>query len=212
MSGWWNRNVIRWNKITWRVLDFMQIPLMWKASILVTKGVSENRTQPSTTIYGIWHLSWIPGGILLTSLNVLNTRTEMRKNFYFPLSSAPLCCLLHVQCGTEIQDTDLVMVENTLTDVCFEEPIVLWGISGDAQINFVGLKLWALCVCETTTLGQGFCFVFYSSFVAEEASTGTLGSKRGSHLGLSGTLLREQDPRSLRVSHGLWVLIWQRPC
>lgn len=33
-------------------------------------------------------------------------------------------CLLQV--GTEIHDTELVIVDRTLTDVCFEEPVILW--------------------------------------------------------------------------------------
>uniref|UniRef100_H3D7G0 Rhotekin b n=1 Tax=Tetraodon nigroviridis TaxID=99883 RepID=H3D7G0_TETNG len=67
-------------------------------------------------------------------------------------------CLL--QCGTEIQDTDLVMVDKTLTDICFEEPIVF------------------------NNVGPGFLLrvQLYSSFVMEETSTGTLGSRRGSRI------------------------------
>lgn len=32
-------------------------------------------------------------------------------------------CML--QCGTEVRATDLVTVDRTLTDICFEEPLLL---------------------------------------------------------------------------------------
>lgn len=39
------------------------------------------------------------------------------------LHSCAVFCLL--QCGTEIHDTGLVMVDRTLTDICFEDTIIL---------------------------------------------------------------------------------------
>ncbi|XP_028272944.1 rhotekin-like [Parambassis ranga] len=66
-------------------------------------------------------------------------------------------CLLH--CGTEIQDTDLVMVDRTLTDVCFEDTIIF------------------------NKVGPGFLLrlELYSSCAVEDF--GSLGTRRGSRLG-----------------------------
>lgn len=39
------------------------------------------------------------------------------------LHRCAMFCLLQV--GTEIHDTDLVIVDRTLTDICFDEPVIL---------------------------------------------------------------------------------------
>ncbi|XP_040014024.1 rhotekin-like [Xiphias gladius] len=69
-------------------------------------------------------------------------------------------CLL--QCGTEIYDTDLVMVDRTLTDICFEDTIIF---SNE--------------VCP----GFQLRVELYSSCVAEDFSPGALGPRRVSRLG-----------------------------
>uniref|UniRef100_A0A4W5LJU6 Anillin homology domain-containing protein n=1 Tax=Hucho hucho TaxID=62062 RepID=A0A4W5LJU6_9TELE len=45
-------------------------------------------------------------------------------------------CLL--QCGREIYDTDLVMVDRSLTDICFKDTIILWVAFRFCVISFCG--------------------------------------------------------------------------
>ncbi|XP_056874487.1 rhotekin-like isoform X1 [Takifugu flavidus] len=89
------------------------------------------------------------------------------------------CCVVFcvLLCGTEIQDTDLVMVDKTLTNICFEDPIIY------------------------SNVGPGFllCVQLYSSSVANNPSTRTSGSRRRSRLGgslglSSGSRIRTVEP------------------
>uniref|UniRef100_A0A3Q4H9Z5 Rhotekin b n=1 Tax=Neolamprologus brichardi TaxID=32507 RepID=A0A3Q4H9Z5_NEOBR len=67
-----------------------------------------------------------------------------------------------IQCGTEIHDTDLVMVDRTLTDICFEDTIIF---SNEVSPGFqLRVEL-------------------YSSCVVDEFSPGAIGSWRVSRLG-----------------------------
>ncbi|XP_031716215.1 rhotekin-like [Anarrhichthys ocellatus] len=75
------------------------------------------------------------------------------------LQRCAVFCLL--QCGTEIHETDLVMVDRTLTDICFEGTIF------------------------SNEVGPGFQLrvELYSSCAVEEFSPGALGPRRVSCLG-----------------------------
>ncbi|XP_039471653.1 rhotekin-like [Oreochromis aureus] len=66
-----------------------------------------------------------------------------------------------IQCGTEIHDTDLVMVDRTLTDICFENTIIFSEVSPGFQLRVE----------------------LYSSCVVDEFSPGAIGSWRVSRLG-----------------------------
>uniref|UniRef100_A0A667ZME4 Rhotekin b n=1 Tax=Myripristis murdjan TaxID=586833 RepID=A0A667ZME4_9TELE len=55
-----------------------------------------------------------------------------------------------VQCGTEIYDTDLVMVDRTLTDICFEETIFSNEVGPGFQLR---VELYSSCVPEDFSLG-----------------------------------------------------------
>ncbi|XP_041825053.1 rhotekin-like [Melanotaenia boesemani] len=68
-------------------------------------------------------------------------------------------CLL--QCGTEIHDTNIVMVDRTLTDICFEDTIIFNKVSPEFQLRVE----------------------LYSSCSVEELSPGALTSRRMSFLG-----------------------------
>ncbi|XP_076614366.1 rhotekin-like isoform X2 [Chaetodon auriga] len=68
-------------------------------------------------------------------------------------------CLL--QCGTEILDTDLVMVDRTLTDICFEDTLIFKDVGPGFQLRVE----------------------LYSSCVVEDFSSGALGPRRVSCLG-----------------------------
>ncbi|XP_036972696.1 rhotekin-like isoform X1 [Acanthopagrus latus] len=68
-------------------------------------------------------------------------------------------CLL--QCGTEIHDTDLVMVDRTLTDVCFEDTVIFNDVGPEFQLRVE----------------------LYSSCAVDSSSQGALGPRRGSLLG-----------------------------
>ncbi|XP_034752737.1 rhotekin-like isoform X5 [Etheostoma cragini] len=76
------------------------------------------------------------------------------------LQRCAVFCLLH--CGTEIHDTDLVMVDRTLTDICFEDTIIF-----------------------SSEVGPGFQLrvELYSSCTVEDFSPGSLGPRKASRLG-----------------------------
>ncbi|XP_072228200.1 rhotekin-like [Leuresthes tenuis] len=52
-------------------------------------------------------------------------------------------CLL--QCGTEIHDTDLVMVDRTLTDICFEDTIIFNKVDPEFQLR---VELYSSCAAQ----------------------------------------------------------------
>uniref|UniRef100_A0A3B3C7I9 Rhotekin n=1 Tax=Oryzias melastigma TaxID=30732 RepID=A0A3B3C7I9_ORYME len=68
-------------------------------------------------------------------------------------------CLL--RCDSEIHDTDIVMVDRTLTDICFEVPVIFNKVGPDFQLRVE----------------------LYSSCVVEDASPAVLAIKRSSFLG-----------------------------
>ncbi|XP_062339763.1 rhotekin-like isoform X2 [Osmerus eperlanus] len=84
-------------------------------------------------------------------------------------------CLL--QCGREIFDTDLVMVDRTLTDICFEEAILFSEVGPEFELRVE----------------------LYSSGVEEDFAPGAAGPRRLSRLGLSGSLGRSSG-RKLRAA------------
>uniref|UniRef100_A0A8C5N6H8 Rhotekin 2b n=1 Tax=Gouania willdenowi TaxID=441366 RepID=A0A8C5N6H8_GOUWI len=60
------------------------------------------------------------------------------------LQRCTVFCLLH--CGTEIKDTDLVTVDRTLTDICFEDAIIF---SNNVGPEFeLHVELYSSCVVE----------------------------------------------------------------
>ncbi|CAB1332635.1 unnamed protein product [Coregonus sp. 'balchen'] len=69
-------------------------------------------------------------------------------------------CLL--QCGREIYDTDLVMVDRTLTDICFEDTIIL-QVAARVALIFkeaspcfeLRVELYSTCVVEDFSPGPG---------------------------------------------------------
>ncbi|KAK5879288.1 hypothetical protein CesoFtcFv8_024606 [Champsocephalus esox] len=97
------------------------------------------------------------------SLSDLRVPLMWKDSEYFKnkgeLQRCAVFCLL--QCGTEIHDTDVVMVDRTLTDICFEDTIIFHEA------------------------GPGFQFrvELYSSSAVEDFSPGALGPRRSSRLG-----------------------------
>ncbi|KAG1943600.1 rhotekin isoform b [Pimephales promelas] len=64
------------------------------------------------------------------------------------LHQCAVFCLL--QLGTEIHDTDLVIVDRTLTDICFNEPVIFT----DAPPGFdLRVELYSCCVEEEFSVG-----------------------------------------------------------
>ncbi|XP_029545054.1 rhotekin-like [Oncorhynchus nerka] len=59
-------------------------------------------------------------------------------------------CLL--QCGREIYDTDLVMADRTLTDICFEDTIIFKEASPSFELR---VELYSTCVVEDFSPGPG---------------------------------------------------------
>ncbi|XP_070707078.1 rhotekin-like [Pempheris klunzingeri] len=55
-------------------------------------------------------------------------------------------CLL--QCGTEIHDTDLVMVDRTLTDICFDDTIIFSEVGPGFQLR---VELYSTCAVEDSS-------------------------------------------------------------
>ncbi|XP_016148350.1 rhotekin 2b [Sinocyclocheilus grahami] len=57
-------------------------------------------------------------------------------------------CLLQV--GTEIHDTDLVIVDRTLTDICFNEPVIFTDVPPGFDLR---VELYSCCVEEEFSMG-----------------------------------------------------------
>ncbi|XP_043077874.1 rhotekin 2b isoform X2 [Puntigrus tetrazona] len=57
-------------------------------------------------------------------------------------------CLLQV--GTEIYDTDLVLVDRTLTDICFDEPVIFTDVPPGFDLR---VELYSCCVEEEFNTG-----------------------------------------------------------
>ncbi|KAI3362129.1 hypothetical protein L3Q82_012452, partial [Scortum barcoo] len=133
-----------------RILALLsQLQEMRKAQILQSVG-----RRPSADI--------VPclGKVSLSDLRIplMWKDTEYFKN-KGELHRCAVFCLL--QCGTEIHDTDLVMVDRTLTDICFEDTIIFNDIGPGFQLRVE----------------------LYSSCVVEDFSPGALGPRRASRLG-----------------------------
>ncbi|XP_074472932.1 rhotekin-like [Sebastes fasciatus] len=64
------------------------------------------------------------------------------------LQRCAVFCLL--QCGTEIHETNLVMVDRTLTDICFEDTIIFNEVGPGFQLR---VELYSSCVVEDFSLG-----------------------------------------------------------
>uniref|UniRef100_A0A672IMH1 Anillin homology domain-containing protein n=1 Tax=Salarias fasciatus TaxID=181472 RepID=A0A672IMH1_SALFA len=82
-------------------------------------------------------------------------------------------CLL--QCGTEIQDTGVVMVDRTLTDVCFEDIIIFDNVGPDFELRVE----------------------LYSTREVEDFPPGAVGQRRGVRLGGS---LGSSSGRKIRAT------------
>ncbi|XP_013885328.1 rhotekin isoform X1 [Austrofundulus limnaeus] len=57
-------------------------------------------------------------------------------------------CLL--QCGADIHDSDLVMVDRTLTDICFEDTIIFNNVGPDFRLR---VELYSSCTVEDFSWG-----------------------------------------------------------
>ncbi|XP_051732950.1 rhotekin-like isoform X1 [Ctenopharyngodon idella] len=64
------------------------------------------------------------------------------------LHQCAVFCLLQV--GTEIHNTDLVIVDRTLTDICFEEPVIFTDIPPGFDLR---VELYSCCVEEELSVG-----------------------------------------------------------
>ncbi|XP_073680662.1 rhotekin 2b isoform X2 [Garra rufa] len=64
------------------------------------------------------------------------------------LHQCAVFCLLQV--GTEIHDTDLVIVDRTLTDVCFDEPVIFTDVPPGFDLR---VELYSCCAEEEFSTG-----------------------------------------------------------
>ncbi|KAL1253273.1 hypothetical protein QQF64_017966, partial [Cirrhinus molitorella] len=64
------------------------------------------------------------------------------------LHQCAVFCLLQV--GTEIHDTDLVIVDRTLTDICFDEPVIFTDVPPGFDLR---VELYSCCVEEEFSMG-----------------------------------------------------------
>ncbi|ROL47399.1 Rhotekin [Anabarilius grahami] len=64
------------------------------------------------------------------------------------LHQCAVFCLLQV--GTEIHDTDLVIVDRTLTDICFDEPVIFTDVPPGFDLR---VELYSCCVVEEFSVG-----------------------------------------------------------
>ncbi|XP_067280041.1 rhotekin 2b [Pseudorasbora parva] len=64
------------------------------------------------------------------------------------LHQCAVFCLLQV--GTEIHDTDLVIVDRTLTDICFNEPVIFTDVPPGFDLR---VELYSCCMEEEVSMG-----------------------------------------------------------
>ncbi|RXN12954.1 transcription factor TFIIIB component B-like protein [Labeo rohita] len=64
------------------------------------------------------------------------------------LHQCAVFCLLQI--GTEIHDTDLVIVDRTLTDICFDEPVIFTDVPPGFDLR---VELYSCCVEEEFSMG-----------------------------------------------------------
>uniref|UniRef100_A0A8C1AY45 Rhotekin b n=2 Tax=Cyprinus carpio TaxID=7962 RepID=A0A8C1AY45_CYPCA len=64
------------------------------------------------------------------------------------LHQCAVFCLL--QLGTEIHDTDLVIVDRTLTDICFDEPVIFTDVPPGFDLR---VELYSSCMEEEFSMG-----------------------------------------------------------
>ncbi|XP_058613813.1 rhotekin 2b isoform X1 [Onychostoma macrolepis] len=64
------------------------------------------------------------------------------------LHQCAVFCLLLL--GTEIHDTDLVIVDRTLTDICFDEPVIFTDVPPGFDLR---VELYSCCVEEEFSMG-----------------------------------------------------------
>ncbi|KAK2818714.1 hypothetical protein Q5P01_024275 [Channa striata] len=122
-----------------RILALLsQLQRMRKAQILQREGFSLNEDIVPCT-----------GKVALSDLRIplMWKDSEYFKN-KGELHRCAVFCLL--QCGTEIHDTDLVMVDRTLTDICFEDAIVFSEVGPGFQLR---VELYSSCVIDEFSLG-----------------------------------------------------------
>ncbi|GLD51701.1 rhotekin-like isoform X1 [Lates japonicus] len=134
-----------------RILALLsQLQRMRKAQILKRMG----RRKPSEDIVAC------TGKVALSDLRIplMWKDSEYFKN-KGELHRCAVFCLL--QCGTEIYDTDLVIVDRTLTDICFEDTIIFNEVGPGFQLRVE----------------------LYSSCAVEDFSPGVLGPRRASSSG-----------------------------
>ncbi|XP_068191056.1 rhotekin-like [Antennarius striatus] len=126
-----------------RILALLrQLQRLRKAQILQSvglrsDGVSSNDNAPCV------------GKVALSDLRIplMWKDSEYFKN-KGELHRCAVFCLL--QCGTEIRDTDLVMVDRTLTDICFEDTIIFNEAGPEFQVS---VELYSCCVVEDFSPG-----------------------------------------------------------
>uniref|UniRef100_A0A7N9ANU3 Rhotekin-like n=1 Tax=Mastacembelus armatus TaxID=205130 RepID=A0A7N9ANU3_9TELE len=114
-----------------------QLQKMRKAQILQRVG-SRSDEVPSG------HIIPCSGKVALSDLRI---PLMWKDSEYFKhkgeLHRCAVFCLL--QCGTHIHDTDLVMVDRTLTDICFEDTVIFNDVGPGFELR---VELYSSCVVE----------------------------------------------------------------
>ncbi|XP_029300800.1 rhotekin-like [Cottoperca gobio] len=133
-----------------RILALLsQLQKMRKAQIL--QRVGHRPSEDAVPCMGKVSLSDLRIPLMWKDSEYFKNKGELQRCAVF--------CLL--QCGTQIHDTDLVMVDRTLTDICFEDTIIFKEAAPGFQLRVE----------------------LYSSCVVEDFSPGALGPRRASRLG-----------------------------
>ncbi|XP_062268266.1 rhotekin-like [Platichthys flesus] len=133
-----------------RILALLsQLQKRRKAQIL--RGVGRRSSEDAVPCTGKVALSDLRVPLMWKDSEYFKNKGELHRCAVF--------CLL--QCGTEIYDTGLVMVDRTLTDICFEDTIVFTEVDPGFHIR---VELYSCCVVE-------------------DFSPGALGPRRVSRLG-----------------------------
>ncbi|XP_061589325.1 rhotekin-like isoform X2 [Cololabis saira] len=124
-----------------RILAFLsQLQQMRRAQILERVGSRASEDEDVAPCTGKIALSDLRIPLMWKDSEYFKNKGDLHRCAVF--------CLL--QCGTEIHDTDLVMVDRTLTDVCFDNTIIFNDVGPGFQLR---VELYSSSAVEDFTPG-----------------------------------------------------------
>ncbi|CAB1445756.1 unnamed protein product [Pleuronectes platessa] len=167
-----------------RILALLsQLQKRRKAQIL--RGVGRRSSEDAVPCTGKVALSDLRVPLMWKDSEYFKNKGELHRCAVF--------CLL--QCGTEIYDTGLVMVDRTLTDICFEDTIVLTQES-DPPGGLSGMLLWEEDPCCVRV-----CSCLWVCFQWRRRTPGYSSPPLSTHLSKLGPKYNLLAHTTLRIEH-----------